>query len=37
MNEGMQFIIEDLDDFHLLIKPEREYDVRAQLEAEVRV
>jgi TFIIH basal transcription factor complex TTD-A subunit len=30
------FIIDDLDDFHLLIKPEHEYRVRRELEAEVR-
>jgi hypothetical protein len=31
------FIIEDLDDFHLLIKPEAEFRVRKELEAEVRL
>jgi hypothetical protein len=35
MNEKDSFIIEDLDDFHLLIKADEEYRVRRQLETEV--
>ncbi|KAK0235241.1 hypothetical protein EDD85DRAFT_773152, partial [Armillaria nabsnona] len=34
MNERQTFIIEDLDDNHLLIKQEMEYYVRKELEAE---
>ena len=34
--EAPGFIVEDLDDFHLLIKPEAEYRIRNQLEAEAR-
>lgn len=30
------FIVEDLDDFHLLIKPEHEHRIRRELETEVR-
>lgn len=36
MNEKNPFIIEDLDDFHLVIKADEEYRVRIELEAEVR-
>jgi hypothetical protein len=36
MNEKESFIIEDLDDFHLVIKADEEYRVRSELEAEVR-
>lgn len=36
MNERNPFIIEDLDDFHLVIKADEEYRVRIELEAEVR-
>lgn len=35
--EAPGFIVEDLDDFHLLIKPEAEYRIRNQLEAEARL
>jgi len=35
MNEKDIFIIEDLDDFHLLIKVDEEYRVRRQLETEL--
>lgn len=35
MNEKQSFIIEDLDDSHLLIKADEEYRVRRELEAEV--
>jgi TFIIH basal transcription factor complex TTD-A subunit len=35
MNEKESFIIEDLDDFHLVIKADEEYRVRSELEAEV--
>ncbi|PBK71467.1 nucleotide excision repair TFIIH subunit [Armillaria solidipes] len=35
MNERQTFIIEDLDDNHLLIKQEMEYYVRKELEAEL--
>jgi hypothetical protein len=37
MNEKEPFIIEDLDDFHLVIKADEEYRVRSQLEVEVRI
>lgn len=37
MNERMKFIIEDLDDNHLLIKTDMEYQVRQELETEVSV
>ncbi len=36
MNEKQSFIIEDLDDFHVVIKADEEYRVRRELEAEVR-
>ena len=36
MNEKESFIIEDLDEYHLVIKAEQEYRVRKVLEAEVR-
>lgn len=36
MNEKESFIIEDLDDFHLVIKADEEYRVRKELETEVR-
>ena len=36
MNEKESFIIEDLDDHHLVIKAEHEYRVRKELETEVR-
>ena len=36
MNEKESFIIEDLDDHHVVIKADEEYRVRRQLEAEVR-
>ena len=36
MNEQQSFIIEDLDDYHLVIKADEEYRVRKELEAEVR-
>ena len=35
MNEKESFIIEDLDDHHVVIKADEEYQVRRQLEAEV--
>jgi TFIIH basal transcription factor complex TTD-A subunit len=35
MNDKDPFIIEDLDDFHLVIKADEEYRVRSELEAEV--
>jgi len=35
MNEKDNFIIEDLDDFHLIIKADEEYRVKRQLEAEL--
>ena len=35
MNEKESFIIEDLDDHHLVIKAEHEYRVRKELETEV--
>ena len=35
MNEKQSFIIEDLDDFHLVIKLDEEYRVKRELEAEV--
>lgn len=37
MNEKQSFIIEDLDDFHVVIKADEEYRVRQEVEAEVRV
>jgi TFIIH basal transcription factor complex TTD-A subunit len=36
MNEKESFIIEDLDDHHLVIKAEHEYRIRKELETEVR-
>ncbi|CDO68466.1 hypothetical protein BN946_scf184919.g3 [Trametes cinnabarina] len=36
LNEKDNFIIEDLDDHHLVIKADQEYRVRRELEAEVR-
>ena len=36
MNEKESFIIEDLDEYHLVIKAEQEYRVRKELEVEVR-
>jgi len=36
MNERDNFIVEDLDDFHVIIKADEEYRVRKQLELEVR-
>jgi TFIIH basal transcription factor complex TTD-A subunit len=35
MNEKDHFIIEDLDDYHLVIKADEEYRVRRELEVEV--
>lgn len=35
MNEKSNFIIEDLDDYHLVIKADEEYRVRRELEVEV--
>lgn len=35
MNERESFIIEDLDDHHVVIKAEQEYRVRKELETEV--
>jgi TFIIH basal transcription factor complex TTD-A subunit len=35
MNEKDPFVIEDLDDYHLVIKADEEYRVRRELEAEV--
>jgi TFIIH basal transcription factor complex TTD-A subunit len=35
MNEKSSFIIEDLDDHHLVIKADEEYRVRRELEVEV--
>ncbi|KAM5543919.1 hypothetical protein V8D89_002536 [Ganoderma adspersum] len=35
MNEKESFIIEDLDDHHIVIKADEEYRVRRQLEAEL--
>lgn len=37
MNERESFIIEDLDDNHVVIKAEQEYRVRKELETEVRL
>ena len=36
LNEKDSFIIDDLDDFHVVIKADEEYRVRRELEAEVR-
>ncbi|KAF7369072.1 DNA-directed RNA polymerase subunit [Mycena venus] len=35
MNERDNFIIEDLDDYHLVIKADEEYRVRRELEIEL--
>jgi len=35
MNEKQTFIIEDLDDYHLVIKSDEEYRVRQELEVEL--
>ncbi|KAL0953439.1 hypothetical protein HGRIS_014151 [Hohenbuehelia grisea] len=35
MNERSHFIIEDLDDFHLVIKADEEYRIRRELETEL--
>ncbi|KAJ7472308.1 TFIIH subunit TTDA/Tfb5 [Mycena galericulata] len=35
MNEKESFIIEDLDDYHLVIKADEEYRVRRELEIEL--
>ncbi|TFY74745.1 hypothetical protein EWM64_g9267 [Hericium alpestre] len=35
MNEHQSFIIEDLDEFHVVIKADEEYRVRKELEAEL--
>jgi len=35
MNEKQSFIIEDLDDFHVVIKADEEYRVRQEVEAEL--
>jgi TFIIH basal transcription factor complex TTD-A subunit len=35
MNEKEPFIIEDVDEYHLVIKADEEYRVRRELEAEV--
>ncbi|OJT05993.1 RNA polymerase II transcription factor B subunit 5 [Trametes pubescens] len=35
LNERENFIIEDLDDFHVVIKADEEYRVRRELEAEL--
>jgi len=35
MNERNPFIIEDLDDFHLVIRADEEYRVRIELESEL--
>lgn len=37
MNEKESFIIEDLDDFHVVIKADEEWRVRRELETEVSV
>lgn len=37
MNERQAFIIEDLDDYHLIIKADEEYRVRSELDTEVRI
>ena len=37
MNEKKSFIIEDLDDHHLVIKADEEYRVREELSHEVRL
>ncbi|KAF9266625.1 nucleotide excision repair, TFIIH, subunit, partial [Marasmius fiardii PR-910] len=35
LNERQGFIIEDLDDYHLVIKADEEYRVRKELETEL--
>jgi len=35
MNERDNFIVEDLDDYHIIIKADEEYRVRKQLELEL--
>ncbi|KDR79147.1 hypothetical protein GALMADRAFT_63021, partial [Galerina marginata CBS 339.88] len=35
LNEKESFIIEDLDEYHIVIKAEEEYRVRRELEAEL--
>ncbi|KZP18527.1 nucleotide excision repair, TFIIH, subunit [Athelia psychrophila] len=35
MNEKQPFIIEDLDDYHLIIKADDEYRVRSELDTEL--
>jgi len=35
MNERDNFIVKDLDDFHVIIKADEEYRVRKQLEQEL--
>ncbi|KAI0777436.1 nucleotide excision repair TFIIH subunit [Trametes elegans] len=35
LNEKENFIIEDLDDYHVVIKADEEYRVRRELEAEL--
>jgi len=35
MNERDNFVVEDLDDFHVIIKADEEYKVRKQLELEL--
>ncbi|KIM80103.1 hypothetical protein PILCRDRAFT_73372, partial [Piloderma croceum F 1598] len=35
MNEKNPFIIEDLDDYHVVIKADEEYRVRSELDAEL--
>ncbi|KAG9220011.1 hypothetical protein CCMSSC00406_0006924 [Pleurotus cornucopiae] len=35
MNEKQSFIIEELDDYHLVIKADEEYRIRRELEAEL--
>ena len=36
LNDQRSFIVEDLDDYHIVIKVDEEYWVRSQLEIEVR-
>lgn len=36
MNEKNSFIIEDLDDYHVVIKADEEWRIRTELENEVR-
>jgi len=35
MNEKQSFIIEDLDDFHVVVKADEEWRIRRELEAEL--